>query len=126
MKGQVGIIIGIVIVIIFGVLAMWFLASVLELLKIVAILIAAPFAFLWFWMFFTRKPIQLDKFIGGCLSLAITISLIAFLYFSWWAIIGFGICILVLWVIYRAVMNIPFMDMLKDLTGTYFKRGKKR
>jgi len=119
-KGFVGIIIGIILVVIFGALAITFLASFLELLKIVAILIISPLGFLWFWMFFTRKPVELDKYIAGSLSLVITISIIAFLYFSWWAIIGFGVTVLILWVLYRAIVNKPLMDILKEIT-----KGKK-
>ncbi|MHA1866389.1 MAG: hypothetical protein ACTSWZ_07775 [Candidatus Heimdallarchaeaceae archaeon] len=112
---MLGIILTIILVLILGIVGIWALAAILEMVKIVVLAIVIPFAFLWFWIFFKRKPFKLDKYIAASLAAIITITLGIFIYQSWWAIVIFSIVVLVLWVLYKVLVPLPIVEIIREL-----------
>lgn len=95
-----GIIIGIIISLLLGGVGIYFLYTVLEMLKIVVLAFVLPFAFLELWYFF-RKKFRIDKYISAGLSLVITFFIGLWIYQSWWGIVALGIMVGIGWVLFK-------------------------
>ena len=92
MKGQIGLIFGIIALIVIAIFGIWMISSIIQIFTLAITAVVICVSFLWLWAMF-KKEFNLDKYMAAGLALVISVFLGVAVYQSIWYIIGLGIIV---------------------------------